>query len=36
VLWRTAAETFRLEVARSLAAYVSLFLAEAARASHLE
>jgi len=36
VLWRTAAETFRLEVARSLVAYVSLFLAEAARASHLE
>jgi sarcosine oxidase, subunit gamma len=31
VLWRTGAETFRLEVARSFAAYVSLFLAEAAR-----
>ena len=33
VLWRTAAQTFRLEVARSFVAYVSLFLAEAARAS---
>ena len=31
VLWRTAAQSFRLEVARSFAAYVSLFLAEAAR-----
>jgi sarcosine oxidase subunit gamma len=31
VLWRTGAETFRLEVWRSFAAYVSLFLAEAAR-----
>ena len=36
VLWRTAAQTFRLEVARSFVAYVSLFLAEAARASMLE
>jgi len=36
VLWRTAAQTFRLEVARSFVAYVSLFLAEAARASGLE
>jgi len=36
VLWRTAAQTFRLEVARSFVAYVSLFLAEAARASALE
>jgi sarcosine oxidase subunit gamma len=33
VLWRTAAETFRLEVWRSFVAYVSQFLAEAARAS---
>lgn len=31
VLWRTGAQTFRLEVWRSFAAYVSLFLAEAAR-----
>jgi len=31
VLWRTGPETFRLEVWRSFAAYVSLFLAEAAR-----
>jgi sarcosine oxidase subunit gamma len=33
VLWRTGAEAFRLEVARSFVAYVSEFLAEAARAS---
>jgi sarcosine oxidase subunit gamma len=31
VLWRTGEQTFRLEVWRSFAAYVSLFLAEAAR-----
>lgn len=31
VLWRTGTETFRLEVWRSFAAYVSQFLAEAAR-----
>jgi sarcosine oxidase, subunit gamma len=31
VLWRTGAQTFHLEVWRSFAAYVSLFLAEAAR-----
>jgi sarcosine oxidase subunit gamma len=31
VLWRTAPATFRLEVWRSLAAYVSLYLADAAR-----
>jgi sarcosine oxidase, subunit gamma len=31
VLWRTGAQKFRLEVWRSFAAYVSLFLAEAAR-----
>ena len=31
VLWRTDEQTFRLEVWRSFAAYVSLFLAEAAR-----
>ena len=31
VLWRTAAEVFRLEVARSFVAYVSEFLAEAGR-----
>ena len=31
VLWRTGAETFRVEVWRSFAAYVSQFLAEAAR-----
>ncbi|HKD55387.1 MAG TPA: sarcosine oxidase subunit gamma family protein [Steroidobacteraceae bacterium] len=31
VLWRTAAATFRLEVWRSFAAYVSLYLADAAR-----
>jgi sarcosine oxidase subunit gamma len=31
VLWRTGAEEFRLEVWRSFAAYVSQFLAEAAR-----
>jgi sarcosine oxidase, subunit gamma len=30
ILWRTAAERFRLEVARSYAAYVSSLLAEAA------
>jgi sarcosine oxidase, subunit gamma len=36
VLWRTAALAFRLEVARSFVAYVSQFLAEAARASGLE
>jgi sarcosine oxidase subunit gamma len=33
VLWRTAAETFRIEVWRSFVAYVSQFLAEAARGS---
>jgi sarcosine oxidase subunit gamma len=33
VLWRTAAEVFRIEVARSFVAYVSEFLAEAERAS---
>lgn len=31
VLWRTGAQAFRLEVWRSFAAYVSQFLAEAAR-----
>lgn len=31
VLWRTGAQTFRLEVWRSFAAYVSQFLEEAAR-----
>jgi sarcosine oxidase, subunit gamma len=31
VLWRTAAETFHLEVARSFAPYVRAFLHEAAR-----
>ena len=31
VVWRTAAEAFRIEVWRSFAAYVSQFLAEAAR-----
>jgi sarcosine oxidase subunit gamma len=31
VLWRTAPESFRVEVARSLAAYVTQYLAEAAR-----
>jgi len=31
VLWRTGTQTFRLEVWRSFAAYVSLFLAEAGR-----
>lgn len=31
VLWRTGPQAFRLEVWRSFAAYVSLFLAEAAR-----
>jgi len=31
VLWRCAAQTFRLEVARSFVAYVSQFIAEAAR-----
>jgi sarcosine oxidase subunit gamma len=33
VLWRTATETFRIEVARSFVAYVSEFLAEAGRTS---
>jgi len=33
VLWRTAAEVFRIEVARSFVAYVSEFLAEAERTS---
>jgi sarcosine oxidase subunit gamma len=33
VLWRTAAEEFRIEVARSFVAYVSEFLAEAERTS---
>jgi sarcosine oxidase, subunit gamma len=36
VLWRTAAQAFRLEVARSFVAYVSRFLAEAARGSMLD
>ena len=31
VLWRIAPDSFRLEVWRSFAAYVSLYLAEAAR-----
>jgi sarcosine oxidase gamma subunit len=31
VLWRTAADAFRLEVSRSFVAYVSEFLAEAER-----
>jgi len=31
ILWRTGAATFRLEVARSFVAYVSEFLADAAR-----
>jgi sarcosine oxidase subunit gamma len=31
VLWRTAGESFRIEVSRSFVAYVSQFLAEAAR-----
>ena len=33
VLWRTATEVFRIEVARSFVAYVSEFLAEAERTS---
>ena len=33
VLWRTAPEVFRIEVARSFVAYVSEFLAEAERTS---
>jgi sarcosine oxidase subunit gamma len=33
VLWRTAAEAFHMEVARSFVAYVSEFLAEAERAN---
>ena len=36
VLWRSSASAFRLEVARSFVAYVSQFLAEAARASGLD
>ena len=36
VLWRSSAGVFRLEVARSFVAYVSQFLAEAARASGLD
>jgi sarcosine oxidase subunit gamma len=36
VLWRRAQQTFHLEVARSFVAYVSRFLAEAARASTLD
>ncbi len=36
VLWRKAAETFHLEVARSFVAYVSQFLAEAARTGTLD
>jgi len=36
VLWRTGVESFRLEVARSFVAYVSEFLAEAARSSLME
>jgi sarcosine oxidase, subunit gamma len=35
VLWRTGAEAFHLEVWRSFAAYVSLFIAEAARGMKL-
>jgi len=31
VVWRTATETFRIEVARSFVTYVSEFLAEAGR-----
>ena len=34
VLWRTAAFEFRLEVWRSFAAYVTAYLAEAARGIH--
>jgi len=36
VLWRTAADAFRLEVARSFVAYVAEFLAEAERANTLD
>ncbi len=36
VLWRKAPETFHLEVARSFVAYVSQFLAEAARTGALD
>ena len=36
VLWRTAAQRFRLEVARSFVPYVAQFLAEAARGSMLD
>ena len=36
VLWRTAPEVFRIEVARSFVAYVSEFLAEAERTSIAE
>ncbi len=36
VLWRKASETFHLEVARSFIAYVSQFLAEAARTGTLD
>ena len=36
VLWRTAAERFRLEVARSFVAYVSEFLAEAERSGVID
>ena len=36
VLWRTAAERFRLEVARSFVAYVSEFLAEAERSGAID
>ena len=36
VLWRTGAETFRLEVARSFIAYVSEFLAEAERSGVMD
>jgi sarcosine oxidase subunit gamma len=36
VLWRTAVQAFRLEVARSFVAYVSQFLAEAARGAMLD
>jgi len=36
VLWRRAQQTFHLELARSFVAYVSRFLAEAARASTLD
>ena len=36
VLWRTGIESFRLDVARSFVAYVSEFLADAARSSLMD